>query len=80
MGTTVRVVFQPLDSRRDRIFGAGKVDDSVMSFMTTTTVPDRNTTGVIPSVGGTFVLGQRWDRPTFVEPGRYHPDHPATTG
>jgi hypothetical protein len=51
-----------------------------MSFVAATTVPNRDTAGVIPSIDRGLVLGQRRNRTTFMEAGRYHPYHPATTG
>ena len=76
----VRVVFDPLDARRDAFLVALEVDDAVVLLVATTDVAGGDAAVVVAATAVALLLQQRSMRRALVQPGREHADHRTTAG
>jgi len=61
----VRIIFQPLDGRRDVKLAALEIDDPVSLLMTAAAKPAGDAAMIIPAAGRMLALGQALDRLAF---------------
>ena len=67
MGTSVRIVFEPLYMSRNTVLVALKVDYSVMTAMPATAMPNRNPTMIVAATCFRKRNRQRFVRTPFVQ-------------
>ena len=68
-GSAVRVVFDPLDSRRNIPLTTLEVDEAVLLLVTTADATRSDMAFVVPATGLTLAFRERLDRLAFVQAG-----------
>ncbi|MPL95839.1 hypothetical protein SDC9_42012 [bioreactor metagenome] len=64
-GGTVRIVFDPLDDRRNVELATLEIDDAVETLGAATLVPHRDAPGIVPATGLDQALSEGFDRTAF---------------